>query len=459
MENTDAGLDERGDNAKLTTEEGSINDLFLEDRDTVFRDESLLHPTNIVDEDRIVGRDEQLEQVISLLKPALNGSPPKDMVLHGHSGTGKSLIIRKVLDVFADMGDQYDKQFGGVYINCKDCKSEDSAVWTIASKVADAAGVELELPKRGITTKAKYDRLFELVGGNFDCMVIILDELDRLKGRNRNRQQPHAYSDLLYNLTRATDIADLDHQITTAVLTNDGDSLIDGIDTRAKSSFTPRRVLFDDYDATQLRSILEKREDAFRDGAVSDDVIPLTAAHAAQGEGDARKAIDLLHSSGEVADEKGAPIIEEEHTREAIERLDSKYYVEEVINASNHKQITIFAATICGKVKDDEIEGAPGGVVHDIYVELCNILDHDPRGRQQTRNWLNEYETNSLFSDKQTNFWGQGSGTHKHYHFRPDPRKVRNAIADSHENLEQALSENKERLESKVRTQYARLKS
>lgn len=39
---------------------------------------------------------------------------------------------------------------------------------------------------------------------------------------------------------------------------------------------------FQPYDADQLREILENRRDAFKDGVLSNDVIPLVAAFATQ---------------------------------------------------------------------------------------------------------------------------------------------------------------------------------
>jgi len=46
---------------------------------------------------------------------------------------------------------------------------------------------------------------------------------------------------------------------------------MEDIDGRAESSFNPRDVYFPDYDANQLRQILENRRDAFRSDALTDD--------------------------------------------------------------------------------------------------------------------------------------------------------------------------------------------
>jgi len=53
-------------------------------------------PDAVIDEDRIVGRDDQLDDIITYLRPALQGNRPPNMLLYGPSGTGKSLIINAV---------------------------------------------------------------------------------------------------------------------------------------------------------------------------------------------------------------------------------------------------------------------------------------------------------------------------------------------------------------------------
>jgi len=53
------------------------------------------------------------------------------------------------------------------------------------------------------------------------------------------------------------------------------------------------------------REIMFNREDGFQDGVLSEDVIPLSAAFAAQEHGDARKAIDILRHAGRLPTRPG----------------------------------------------------------------------------------------------------------------------------------------------------------
>jgi len=100
------------------------------------------------------------------------------------------------------------------------------------------------------------------------------------------------------------------------------------VNERVKSSFQHKELFFKPYDANQLREIMFNREDAFQDGVLSEDVIPLSAAFAAQEHGDARKAIDILRHAGEVAYEAGAEQVTEEHVRQAQQHAEKDRFRE-----------------------------------------------------------------------------------------------------------------------------------
>jgi cell division control protein 6 len=80
----------------------------------------------VIDEDRIVGRDQQLEDIITYLRPALQGDKPPNMLLYGPSGTGKSLIINAVCEQVLELAEAQGDEFGVIEINCQTIKSHES---------------------------------------------------------------------------------------------------------------------------------------------------------------------------------------------------------------------------------------------------------------------------------------------------------------------------------------------
>ena len=69
----------------------SIEEMLLEfdEQEGLIRDRSLLDPNYVVDENRIVGRDEQLQEVTKMLRVALGDNRPPNLFLYGPSGSGK----------------------------------------------------------------------------------------------------------------------------------------------------------------------------------------------------------------------------------------------------------------------------------------------------------------------------------------------------------------------------------
>lgn len=81
----------------------------------------------------------------------------------------------------------------------------------------------------------------------------------------------------------------------------------DLLDPRVRSSLGEEEIIFPPYNAEQLKDILyERTAKAFNDGTLDDAVIPLCSAFAASEHGDARRALDLLRVSGEIAERSGS---------------------------------------------------------------------------------------------------------------------------------------------------------
>src|SRR6056297_1741071 len=89
---------------------GSIKDLILEQEEvaSLIKNRSLLEPNEIVDEERIVGRDAQLTDITQHLRVAISNERPPNLLLYGPSGTGKSLIINAVCSNILELCESRD---------------------------------------------------------------------------------------------------------------------------------------------------------------------------------------------------------------------------------------------------------------------------------------------------------------------------------------------------------------
>jgi len=398
----------------------SIEDMLLEfdDQDGLIRDRALLDPNHVVEEDRIVGRDKQLQEVTKMLRVALGDNRPPNLFLYGPSGTGKSLITKAVCHNISRICESRDIRFGTVEVNCQDLDTLGIAVYELVQQAADAAGVPVEVPKHGVATKEKWDELYRIVNEHFDSVVFVLDELDMLVGR-RDKQEP-AFSRLLYQLSRAGANDELNAYISVVAISNDT-KMMESVGSRAVSSFTPEDVHFDDYDANQLQAILRRRQDAFHDDVVDDDVIPLAAAFAAQTHGDARKAIDLMRVAGELAEREGDTRVGEKHVRTAQEKVEKNRVLEVVRGISTQKKLCLYATAAVASQTDGGSARSTTG--YRVYQYLTDAIDADQYHQETYVNKMKELTTYSLV-DFERRSHGPSSGMFLEFQFGERPETI-----------------------------------
>jgi len=409
------------------TAQRSIRDMLGDEGEaSVFVNRDLVEPDTIIDEERIVGRDDQLESVVSFLKPTLQGNRPPNMLLYGPAGTGKSLIIGAVTQQIIELCQSKGERFGVVDINCQPINTLDQAVYELVQTVAQDVGTEVGVPETGVSTKRKYRRLYELINEHYDSVIFILDEIDLLVGRRENDEP--AYSKLLYQLSRASNTNEIEGRVSVAALTNDP-KFMEDIDGRAESSFNPRDVYFPDYDANQLREILENRRDAFRQNALDDDVIPLVAAFAAQSHGDARKAIDLFRGAGDLADERGDEVVTEDHVRESQEEIDKDRSLKLVEGLTTQKKVSLYATAAVAHHSNRTGSSVPSPVGFKVYQWVTNELDADQMTRETYVKYVKELSTYGLISTSRKSR-GRGGGMYMEFTFTGDPEAMMTRIVD-----------------------------
>lgn len=413
-----------GDNStgeSLEDDSQSIEEMLLEfdEQNGLIRDRALLDPTHVVEEDRIVGRDQQLKEITKMLRVALGDNRPPNLFLYGPSGTGKSLITKAVCHNISRICENRDIKFGTIEVNCQDLDTLGVAVYELAKQAANqTTNAEVKVPKHGVATKEKWDELYRIVNENFDSAVFVLDELDMLIGR-RDKQEP-AFSRLLYQLSRAGANDELTAYISVVAISNDT-KIMESVGSRALSSFTPEDVHFDDYDANQLKAILRRRQDAFYGGVLDEDVIPLTAAFAAQTHGDARKAIDLIRVAGELAEREGDDRVRETHVRDAQDKVEKNRVLEVVRGISTQKKLCLYAtAAVAAQTPEGAARSTTG---YRVYQYLTDAVDTDQYHQETYVNKMKELTTYSLV-DFERRSHGPSSGMFLEFRFGERPETI-----------------------------------
>ncbi len=403
----------------------SIRDrLQTESSGGVFANKDLVRSDTIIDEDRIVGRDDQLGRVVDNLKPVLQNEGIPDMLLSGPSGTGKSLIIHAVCKQIVELCESQDKTFGVLSINCEGPKTADRAVYRLVKAAAEVLGVDPGVPQTGVSTDQKLERLYELMREYYDGVIFILDEIDMLEGPYQEAE----YNSLIYQLSRARKLADFDGPISLTTITNYADFMKD-LNSRAQSSYNPDDIFFDDYDANQLRSILRNRQDAFKPDSLADDVVPLVAAFGSQTHGDARKAIDLLRWAGELAERRGADTVIETDVRDAQEKYTENRKLRHISGISTQKKLSIYAVAATANYAREHPEWIPAGPAFKTYQFIADTMDADQYSRETFVNHVTEQSTYGVL-DFERRGKGRGRGVHMYFSLSEDPKTIMETIRE-----------------------------
>jgi len=269
------------------------------------------------------------------------GYLPPMVRVFGGSGTGKTLVVRSVLERFERFAVEVD--MGSVrsfYVNLRGCRSVFSAVNSVLSALSG----------RRLPNRAGLDRVYGEIWGEVRALrgaggrlhvFFILDEVDSVFLDKHYDPSEFFYRFLRYEAY----LGDPDIRVCLVAITNRPGSL-DALDERVKSSMGSAAIMFPSYTRSELRAILEARaEEAFKPGALEEGVIDQCVSLVSTGSGDARRAIDLLRVIGEVAAERKSPIVMEEHVQGAWERVD-RDWVREMIRGLPivHRIVLTFTA-------------------------------------------------------------------------------------------------------------------
>ncbi|THE63139.1 AAA family ATPase [Salinadaptatus halalkaliphilus] len=392
----------------------SVDDPLFESGHRIFANKDLLKIGHVPEADRIVGRDEEISKLAKRLNGAVHGYSPENVMIYGKTGTGKSLVSKHVCQR-AQNAAQDGVEIGTAYIDCAEDNTETQAISSLAAKLNDESSTGITVPYTGLSTSKYYKLLWKTLDAQFDSVIIILDEIDLMNDDS-----------MLMKLSRAEEAGKIDCSVGVIAISNKI-QYVDNVNERVKSSFQHKELFFKPYDANQLREIMFNREDAFQDGVLSEDVIPLSAAFAAQEHGDARKAIDILRHAGEVAYEAGAERVTEEHVRQAQQHAEKDRFRELVNGAPTQAKAALLALTELSINSTDD--AFLTSRVYDQYERICNHLDMDILSVRRFRDILKEQAFLGVVEIEKINK-GSAGGIHLQNRLIEDSQVVRETILE-----------------------------
>ena len=368
------------------------------DRANIFARKELLKVGHVPESARIVGRDSEIEAVAAELRPIVRSDPPNNVMIYGKTGTGKSLVARHVTERARRAAASNGVSVGTVYVDCAQHNTQTRVARTVTRSLNGTEATDFDIPRAGIGSGEYYDYLWEILNAAYDSVIIILDEVDRLDG-----------DDILMQLSRARESGKADCHLGVIAVSNKIEYR-DRLNERVKSSLREEEFVFQPYDANQLREIMKHRRDAFYDDVLTDDVIPLTAAVAAQEHGDARKAIEILRHAGELAERENAEMVTEDHVRNAQEWAEIDRFEELLRGSTTQVKFILYSLALLSE-ENPNTEGFSTSRIYDRYQETAMKIDANILGEHRVYELLKEQAFLGVVESTRTG-GGRGQGSY-----------------------------------------------
>ena len=271
----------------------------------------------------IVSRIEEVMQITRFVLGYKQGYVVPLVSIYGRSGTGKSTMVRHVCN--------YLPEIKLCFVNLRKAKTVFGGVNLILNELdqpslTSAQGMNLGMQKIQETI------LDTMRLQKKKLLVLVLDEFDVIFYDKRGNP-----SDFVYKLVEM--IAELKNKGCLAmIITISNNILTDyNLDDRIKSRVGNSEIFFRPYSNEEMLRILRQRaEEAFSE-EIDDSVLERCTEISFLEHGDARRAVDLLRVSAEIAAKENKKLAVK-HVDWASQRLQKDRVEEVLASLSNHSQ-------------------------------------------------------------------------------------------------------------------------
>lgn len=391
------------------------DEIFRSIESDIFENRALVDISHVPDLERIVGRDHELREIGKAIAPAAIGAPPESVTIYGKTGTGKSLVARSTTRTIQQEADGQGVNFASVYIDCSCESTVTKASSEMARSLEKTLDADRDIPLKGYSGSHYQHMTWEMLNDhNVETFIVILDEVDLLDS-----------DQLLHSLSRAKESGKTDTLVGVICISNKIEYRQE-LNERVNSSLQDREHVFDPYDATQIREILESRRDAFKEDILEEGVIPKIAAHAAQEHGDARKAVDMLAWAGRLAEREDSPTVTEDFVDEARHQAEVNRFQKLISGNTPHAKYVLRTLALLTANTDTKPEFKTTEL-YNFYQTLCTRIGVEPLSKNRVTVLLKEQSFLGLTESEHT---GDGNGGFVVHRLTQNPEIVLRATED-----------------------------
>jgi cell division control protein 6 len=349
--------------------------------------------------ERLPHREKDAEQLALILSPSLSNYRPSNVVIFGKPGVGKTSVVKFVeSEVNKTIDSRPNSKVKIVDVNCGVVDNSYGVLVSIGNSILENG--EERLPFTGWPIDKLYNTVEEKINNFGGIVIVVLDEIDKLVKKSGDS--------VLYQLLRINEITS-SGKVSILGISNDL-RFTDYLDPRVKSRLIEETMVFYPYNATQIYDILKDR--ALFSGiadVIDDTAIKTCAALAAQDQGDARRAIDLLRISVEIAERSGMKKIDEDTIYDAKLKLERDVVIETVSTLPLHSKLTLFSIVLLDEIK----KGGKStmGEFYDLYEKISNRVGVDNLTQRRVADIVSELTNLGLIESQVQSFGRYGRTT------------------------------------------------
>ncbi len=365
----------------------------------------------------LVGRDDELDEYHEALEPVIYGEQPNNVFLYGKAGVGKTAATRYLLRNLKEDAEQYpDLTLSTAYINCDGFETSYRVGVALVNALRPP---EDHIPESGYSKSEVYAKLWQDLDDRGGIILIVLDEVDHIN---------QGEDSILYQLSRARENENLQNARVGVIGISNDLTFRDRLSPKVRSSLCERTISFPHYDANELREVLKQRANvAFKDDALTDDVIPKCAALGAQASGDARHALDLLLTAGDIARGNDEGVVQEDHVEEALERVEKKEIEEGISDLNDHERYILYALATLSSEDETPVRSRE---IYPRYQHVCSLAGRDEHTGRWLRDHLDELGMLGILSLTEKNE-GLAGGKYREYDLQQDLGLVVTALEET----------------------------